>query len=416
MDSFSFLSQQALRLTPAPQLHVQHQLKSQQKQQQRLFDLTSGQLPFRPPVELIGALNEQLSFLQSFQYPSVTGDPQLLEKLKNYWWQQRPGLKHTDPQALGITLTPGAKQGLFSLFSLLLNPGDEIIFFSPYWSSFPQMAHCLQAQVTMVQGHQYRGYLPDLKELASKISTQTKMIVLNSPNNPTGVHYPQAWMEEFAQLMLQHPQVFIISDEVYHELVYFDPRPSYFYEIAPSLLERTAIVDSFSKSFASAGLRAGYLLTPPVLTETLHRWNSHTGVGVSSLVQQALRQFPLESMEPHWKELTAQLRRKSQLLKEVLTSSELAACWYQTNGAFYFILDLRRTPYFKQHYGDGKPPEHDLSEELCQQILQHTQVALVPGRFFGLHHSARLSLLLEEELFAQALKQLTRFLIRGASV
>ena len=162
-------------------------------------------------------------------------------------------------------ISNGGKHALFNLFGALINPGDEVILISPYWTSYPELVKICGGIPNIIKTFEYDVFVPDLEKIGQAINSRTKAIVINSPHNPTGIHYTQEWMEGFANLMNKHPEVTIISDEIYYPLYYFDPPPTYYYQTHPNLLKQTVIIDGISKFFASTGLRIGWAIAPKEL-------------------------------------------------------------------------------------------------------------------------------------------------------
>jgi aspartate aminotransferase len=184
-------------------------------------------------------------------------------------------------------VSTGAKQALFNALSVILNPGDEVVLLSPYWLSYPQMIKLWGAEYKIVEGKLINRFEPDLQQLEEAITDKTKAVILNSPNNPTGVHYSDEWMKGFADVLKKKENVLILSDEIYGELSYYDPKPTYFYQHEESLLERTLIFDGLSKSFAATGLRLGYVLGDKKIIKAMNKVQGQSTSGANSLIQRA---------------------------------------------------------------------------------------------------------------------------------
>ena len=146
-----------------------------------------------------------------------------------------------------------------NVMGTLLDHGDEVIVLAPYWVTYPEIIKFCKGVPKIIYTSPFDVFKPSIDEIKKSISPRTKAIIVNSPNNPTGTHYTDEWMGEFAALMKEHPHVNIICDEIYYQLFYFDPKPTYYYQKDPDLLSRTIIVDGISKTLASTGLRLGWL-------------------------------------------------------------------------------------------------------------------------------------------------------------
>lgn len=367
-----------------------------------VYNLTSGQLPVHPPVELINALTTELKFLKSFQYSAVSGFPKLRDQLKDFYQEKR----NLPFENLDCVISNGAKQSLYNVLGTIVEKGDEVIIISPYWVSFPAMIKFWGGVPVEFSSFAYDNYQPDLNKLMELINSKTKAIIINSPNNPTGVLYSENWMRSFAKMAKDFPDIVLVSDEIYSDLCYFDPKPQYFYQFAPELLSRTVIVNGISKTFAATGLRIGYTFAPKDIVKGMERIQSQTTSGANSLVQQALQNLNLNIAKDFQKKIAERLRRNAEFLQEKLRQNDLAHCWYQSTSAFYFLFDFSSTAFFKKTYNDSLK---DHSEEICEQLFLEKKVALVPGAPFGAPNKGRMSLAFDEILFEEAITHIIDF-------
>lgn len=410
-----YLSHRAQKFIGSITLQMNEKVHQLKKQGGDVFNLTSGQLPFRPEANFIQSLQGQLSFLSSFQYSPVQGLPELQDKFIQQFlnarfsqWNKTESNEFLSSHSLIIS--NGSKHSLHNLFATIFNEGDEVILFSPYWVSFPEMIKFWGAIPKIIDTHHYDGFSPDLEQVKEILSsTKIKAIIINSPNNPTGVHYSEMWMKQFAQIAKNYPDLLIVCDEIYEQLYYYDPAPTYFYQYAPELLSRTIIINGISKSLASTGLRIGTALGPKEIIDAMVRLQSQSTSGANSLIQNALKDYDERQLRPYLQEIRLQLRRNAEILKDVLREYDLATCWYQTTSAYYYIIDFMRTPYFKKKYPTNSRQD-DRAEEICLILLEQEEVALIPGSNFGALNCARLSFTLDPELFEQACKKVAKFL------
>lgn len=384
-------------------MEVNEKVNQIKKQGEEVYNLSSGQLSFRPTPEFIQSLISQTNFLSSFQYPSVQGRKDLREKISQSYQKNRKidlGSNHE------VIISNGSKHSIYNALGAILNPGDEVILLSPYWVSYPEMIRFWGGIPKVITTHLYDSYTPDLLRIKESITSKTKAIIINSPNNPAGIYYDENWMKGFGSMIQEFPNLFLFSDEVYSDIYYYDPAPSYFYQSHPNLLGRTIIINGISKSFASTGLRVGYCLAPQEVINAMVIIQSQTTSGASSLVQKALSDFDFENLKFFHDEIKSFLRNSSEILREELRKAGLAHCWYQTNSAFYFMLDFTRTNAFQ----DIQEDITDCSSRLCMDLLETEKVAVVPGSSFGLLNSARISLTIEPTPFKEGLKRLCRYL------
>lgn len=372
-----------------------------------IYNLTAGQLPFRPMPEFTNLLRTELDFLKSYQYAPVPGFPELRKKIKQRLETSRD-IKL--PENFDCVVGNGAKHAIANVLGCLLEQGDEAILLAPYWVSYPEMVKFCRGNPIVVSSSSFDQFEPSLDDLEAAINERSKVVIINSPNNPAGIHYSEAWMKAFAEVMKRHPHVAIISDEIYYELSYFDPKPTFFYQYAPELLERTVIVDGISKTFASTGLRIGWCVCPKELAAAVSKLQGQTTSGANSLVQRALMGFDLSQVEAYLEPIKRHLRDNSETLREALREQKLSHAWYQSTSAFYFLADFSQAPIM-QKFKKSDDDQTDYSFEICEALLNEFGVAMVPGQAFGMPNTARLSLVMEKEPFKIACEKLTKFMV-----
>ena len=399
----------------------------------KIYNLTAGQLPFRTLPEFVELIKAELNFIRSFQYPPVAGLPELRKKVLEYFERSRnlnlenitaeirksekPANEEDEDETVGPDKTfeftsiicNGAKHALSSVFGSLIDPGDEVIILTPYWVSYPEMVRLYRGEPIIINSSIFDVFVPNLDDIRRAMGHKTKAIVINTPNNPTGTHYSNEWMKGFADLMMEHPDVAIISDEIYYEVFYFDPRPTYFYQYRPELLKRTVIVDGISKTLAATGLRLGWAIGPKHFLEGVSKLQGHTTSGASSLIQRALVHLDFSMIEHYLTPIKAHLRLNAQVIREKYRDYGLAHTWYQPFSAFYYMVDFSRAPLMKK-YKKSEEDKTDYSHQICQDFLDQYGVAMVPGTSFGMPNSARISLVLEKEQFKEAMDILVRAL------
>jgi aspartate aminotransferase len=369
-----------------------------------VYNLSAGQLPIKPPQEFIEKIHQQLNFLKSYQYSPVAGIAELRKKILTYHSTHR----NIKSDGLEVIISNGSKQSIYFSLGAILDPGDEVILLAPYWVSYPEMIKFWGGVPITVKSNVYDAFSPAIEDIAKVITPRTRAIIVNSPNNPAGVHYSAEWMKSFAELLKDYPDTWILSDEVYSELVYFDPKPTYFYQIDPDLLSRTISFGAISKTLASTGLRLGWTVAPPSVVNAMTRIQGQATSGPSALIQRALLDFSLNETNEFLAPVKIHLRKAAQIVRETFRAKGLNNLWYQSHSAFYFMLDFSRAPMFDRFHEVGS--KEDFSKQICQEILEQHGVALVPGGDFGLPNSARMSLTMEEVPFQEALNRLTTYL------
>ena len=232
-------------------LKLNSQAVQMAKEGKDVLNLTAGQLPFKPDSSLVEGIKKECNFLESFQYAPVPGKTTLREKITKEFILEN---SLEDNLELDCIISNGAKQSISNVLCSIINPGDEVIILSPFWVSYPPLIELYGGVVKVLESDFYENFIPGLEKLNNLISKKTKAIILNSPSNPSGIVYPKEWMIKFAEIMRSHRNLIIISDEIYRDLYYYDPRPSYFYNEDQSLLDQTIVIGGISKSMARQGL------------------------------------------------------------------------------------------------------------------------------------------------------------------
>jgi aspartate aminotransferase len=370
-----------------------------------IYNLSGGQLPIKPLAEFVEKINHQLNFLKSYQYSPVSGFGALRKKLTNHLAQQRNLPVEIFDQDYDCIVSNGSKHSIYNTLGALLDPGDEVILLAPYWVSYPEMIKFWGGSATVVRSNVFDAFVPAIEDIHKVITPRTKAIIVNSPNNPAGIHYSESWMRDFANFLHDHPDLIVISDEVYADICYFDPKPTFFYQFDSTLLARTVIIHAISKTLAATGLRLGYAIGPANLISAMSKIQGQTTSGANSLIQRALLDFDLAYLNSFLAPVKYHLRQNAATLREKFREANLGHCWYQTNSAFYFMIDFSRTPMFGRFEADK-----DHSYEIADELLQNEGVAVVPGSDFGVPNSARIALVIEEVPFQEALSKIVRYL------
>lgn len=374
-----------------------------------IYNLTAGQLPFRPPQGFVDSIKNELDFLKSFQYGPVSGFTDLRTKILKYIENSRGINLHNLDVEFDCVVSNGAKHTLSNVIASLIDPGDEVIAISPFWISYPEIISFFGGKMVRIETAIYEGFTPIISEIESKITKKTKAIIINSPNNPAGIHYNEEWMNAFGAMMLKYPEITVVSDEIYFELSYFDPKPTYFYQKYPELLKQTVIIEGISKALASTGLRIGYCIAPKNFCQGVEKLQGQLTSGANSLVQMAMNNFDFENSHEFLKPVKEHLRQNSTFLKDQFKEADLMKGWYQPTSAFYFMIDLTQTPKFKK-YQKNEDIKTDHSTQICEDLLNETGVVIVPGTDFGLINSGRISLVSQREVFNEAILRIVKFL------
>ena len=363
------------------------------KQGHTIYNLTAGQLPFPPPKEFISLIKSECDAPESYRYSPVSGFPELRALLLDHFSHSR----EVSPVNFDCIISNGAKHTLSNIMGAIIDPGDEVVLLRPYWVSYPEIVSFFGGLPKMVDSNIKYNFTPSLNDIEKTFTKKTKAIIVNSPNNPAGIHYNKEWMEQFGRLLLKYPHIWIISDEIYDTLYYAGQAPTYFYQYIPELLPQTCIINGISKSLASTGLRLGYLFAQKDIIKVLEKIQGHTASNANSLIQRALMPFNMGLQENYLDPIKKHLRENVQELTGKLKTLSKAPQMYNPQSAFYYLL----------HFTEDKK---DRSIEWTESLLEQYGVVCIPGTAFGMANTARVGLVSKKEEFRQAFQHIISFM------
>jgi len=328
-------------------------------------------------------------------YTQVAGTPELREAVATHF---RENGVHAS--AADVIVSCGVKHSLYNALSVLLDDGDEAILPAPYWVSYPSMMEANGAKTVYLDTRPDGCLLlPDRLERA--ITKRTRVLVFTSPGNPTGVTHTREQMAALAPVLERHPQITIVSDEIYEHLVYDGVRFVSFAAACPSLASRTVTVQGVSKSYAMTGWRIGYATGPKEVVAAMIRYQSHTTSNPTTIAQVAALAALTGPMEPIEKMRQAFDRRRK------IMGARLGAIEGMTfappNGAYYFFPDIRAC----MNDRTGLSPM-----VFADRLLEQAHVAVVPGEAFGADSNIRLSYACSEADIEEGCARLAKF-VRG---
>ena len=248
------LSARAVALKPSLTLAIAAQAKALKNAGRDICSLSAGEPDFDTPDFIVEATRKALRDGIT-RYGPAAGEPELraavAEKLSS-----TNGIATTSEQVL---ITNGGKQAIYNLFQVLLNPGDQVLLPAPYWLSYPEMAALAGAEVKLIPTQAEGGFQLDINALEAAITPRSRLLVLNTPGNPTGRVMPRQELEAVAEMVRRHPQLLVMSDEIYEFLLAQGEQHHSFAAIAPDLADRCFTVNGFAKGWAMTGWRLGYL-------------------------------------------------------------------------------------------------------------------------------------------------------------
>lgn len=288
-----------------------------------------------------------------------------------------------------IIACTGAKQALFNAFFALLDPGDEVLIPSPYWVSYPAQVKMAGGTPVPVAGRAEDGFVPSLAALEAAVTPRTRVLVLNNPSNPTGAFWDKAQLLGIVEFLRAHPNVAVISDAIYDQLVYDGLEYTELLTLAPDLRDRYVLINGFSKAFAMTGWRLGYAAGPPELIAAMGRMQSQSTSNPNSITQEA----GIVALQ-HGESLIAPMREHFQerrdLIFELLSSIDGLRVT-RPRGAFYIFPDAGA--FLGRSVGDVRI---DTDLDLANWLIDAARIAVVPGSPFGAPGFFRMSYACDE--------------------
>ena len=361
------LSQRALSLKPSSTVAVTSRALELQRQGVDVISMSVGEPDFDTPPHVKAAAIRAIEGGKT-KYTAVSGIPELREAISAKFRREN-GLEYA-PSA--VTVTSGGKQALFNAFFALLDPGDEVLIPAPYWVSYPEMVALTGAVPVAVPTTPESGFALDPAELEARVTSRTRLIVLNSPGNPTGAVFPPEVLAEVARIA-QKNNLLIVTDEMYEHLVYGAEQVS----IGTFAPEHTLTINGASKAYAMTGWRIGYAGGPQGVITAMNALQSQSTSNASSIGQYAA----LAALEEH--EETArfiEMARTAYHARRDRIVAGLNALGLPTptpQGAFYVMADARLI--------------HENELEAARILLDEARVAVVPGTDFAAPGQVRLS-------------------------
>ena len=374
------MSQNLARVAPSATMAVVQAARDMARAGIDVISLGAGEPDFDTPEHIKDAACRAVADGQT-NYTAVDGMPELKQQI-SLKFQRDNDLSYTENQ---INVSPGGKPVLFNAFIATLNPGDEVIIPAPCWVSYPEMVRLLGGTAVVLPCTSESQFKLTPQQLEAAITPKTRWLVLNSPSNPTGSGYTRAELAALGAVLLRHPHVLILTDDIYEHLVYDDFVFSTIAEVMPELYSRTLTMNGVSKAYAMTGWRIGYAGGPQWLIKAMAKvmgQSTSNACSISQWAAVAALSGPHDFLIP-WK--AAYSERRNYVVAALNTTKGLSC---QTpDGAFYVYPDCadwigKRTP-------DGVLLTDDVV--VARAVLDQVHVALVPGTAFHGSPNLRLS-------------------------
>lgn len=369
------LSDRVLSIKPSPTLAVTNRAAELKAAGKDIIGLGAGEPDFDTPEHVKQAAVDAIG--RGFtKYTAVDGTPGLKKAIIAKFKRDQ----QLDYAANQILVSCGGKQSFFNLSLALLNAGDEVIIPAPYWVSYPDMVLIAEGVPVIVECPQSQGYKITPEQLAAAITPKTRLLVLNSPSNPTGMVYSKAELLALVDVLRQHPHVLIATDDMYEHIIWTAEKYENIVTVAPDLYDRTIVLNGVSKAYAMTGWRIGYAAGPAKLIGAMKNVQSQSTsnpTSISQVAAEAALNGPQDVLVP----MVKAFKERHDYVVAALNRIEGISC-SAADGAFYAFANV-----------EGAIRKLGLKNDLefSEVLLNTVGVAVVPGSAFGLEGHMRIS-------------------------
>ncbi|NCU20008.1 pyridoxal phosphate-dependent aminotransferase [Candidatus Falkowbacteria bacterium] len=376
----AFLSDTLARVKPSPTIAVTNKARELQEAGRDVIGLGAGEPDFDTPQHIKDAAKAAIDAGKT-KYTAVDGIPELKRAICAKFAREN-GLRYSPAQ---VTVGTGGKQVLYNALMATLNPGDEVIIPAPYWVSYPDMVLLAGGTPVFVEGPMETGYKITPAALEAAITLRTKWFIFNSPSNPSGAGYSRAELKALTDVLMRHPHVWVMSDDMYEHLVFGDFEFVTPAQVEPGLYDRTLTCNGVSKAYAMTGWRIGYAAGPEPLIKAIGKVQSQSTSNPCSISQWAAV-AALEGPQDYITESRAAFERRRDLVVAALNDCPGITC-PTPEGAFYVYPSI--AGLIGKTSTAGVTITDD--ETFATALLEEAGVAVVFGAAFGLSPNFRIS-------------------------
>ncbi|MEE4638800.1 MAG: pyridoxal phosphate-dependent aminotransferase [Wenzhouxiangella sp.] len=369
------LSRRVAQVKPSATIAMSMKAAELRAEGRDIISLSMGEPDFDTPEHIRTAAIKAINQGQT-RYTAVDGIPALkqaiIEKLARD--------NHLDYEASQILVSNGAKQAIYNLLQATIDPGNEVIIPAPYWVSYPDMVRLADGEPVILKTSPESSYLISPAQLASSITDQTRMLMLNSPSNPTGQAYSREQLKALGEVLLEHPRILICSDDIYEHIWWADEPFVSIAEVVPALKDRLMVINGVSKGYAMTGWRIGYAAGPAAVIKEMRKVQGQSTSNPCS-ISQAAAVAALTGDQGCVKDMCVAFKARHDWLQPALDALPGVSC-APGKGAFYLFADFSGAI-------EALGLDDDLA--LAEHLLEHAGVASVPGTAFGAPGHLRLS-------------------------
>jgi aspartate aminotransferase len=394
----SILAAALKRVKPSPTIAVSNLAMELKAQGRDIISLGAGEPDFPTPANIAAAGIKAIEQGKT-RYTAVDGIPEL-KKAICAKFKRENNLEYTPAQ---ISVGTGGKQVLYNAFMATLNPGDEVIIPAPYWVSYPDMVLLASGTPVIITATLENNFKITPEQLEAAITPKTKWFLFNSPSNPTGAGYSRSELKALTDVLLRHPHVWVMTDDMYEHLAYDDFKFCTPAEVEPQLYDRTLTVNGVSKAYAMTGWRIGYAGGPKDLIAAMRMIQSQSTSNPCSVSQWAAVEA-LDGSQDFIAPNALMFARRRDLVVKALNAIPGITC-PNPEGAFYVYPSI--AGLMGKTTANGKKITND--EDFATALLEDTGVAVVFGSAFGLSPNFRISYATSDGELAEACKRIASF-------
>jgi aspartate aminotransferase len=362
-----------------------------------VISYAAGEPDFPTPAHIVEAAAIAVRDPKNHRYTPAAGLPEMKEAIVQKTLEDS-GTKITPSQ---VIVTNGGKQAVYQAFQVILNDGDEVLVPAPYWTTYPEAIKLAGGKQVDVFAGSDQGYKVTVEQLEAAYTPKTKALLICSPSNPTGAVFSKQELTDIGNWVATKPNLWVISDEIYQNVVYDGIRAYSITELVPEIQDRTIMVNGVAKSYAMTGWRLGWMIAPDDAAKAAGNLQSHLTSNVSNISQRAAIAAITGDQEPIQKMLEAFDRRRKLAIAELNKIPGITTP--NPEGAFYVYPDVSE---LLGKTWAGKQITSSL--ELADMILQQAEVALVPGEAFGPSGYLRMSYALSDDQLLEGIQRMQK--------
>ena len=382
------LASRVNQVTPSLTLAIDSLAKEMKKNGEDVCSFSAGEPDFDTPTHIKAAAKKALDEGKT-RYGPAAGEAGLRKAIAEKLLRDNQLAYNAD----NVIVTNGGKQSLYNLIMALIEAGDEVIIPAPYWLSYPEMVTLAGGTSVIVNTSLENQYKIPPEQLEAAITPKTKLFVLNSPSNPTGIVYTPEEIAALAEIVVEK-DILVVSDEIYEKILYDGAIHRSIASFGPEIFQRSIISNGFAKAFSMTGWRVGYIAGPVEIVKAMTKIQSHSTSNVCTFAQYGAI-AALESPQDCIEEMVKAFSERRQYILERVRSLPGLNC-PTPNGAFYVFIDISQTGL--------------KSRDFCQKLLESQKVAAIPGIAFGADDCIRLSYATDLKTIEKGFDRLDKFI------